>query len=210
MTASDRKALESLTDIELIRDAKDPRAYELVFVSLPHAALSDLQHFADNDFFTNKTLSKKYTLPEGSAAAPADGSITDEIREFEPASLVAPVRTLHPALTDIQAVTIDWKEGKDLVQLHPRKIPSIEDLDDGDFEGDVGSWFHYFALDGDMFEIGQAVTDEVLQDPYKWFEGDDELSDEDDELDDEDDDEEGSVDLEDDDEDGPAKKKQRK
>lgn len=41
-----------------------------------------LQHFKENPYFTNKTLSKKYTLKKGLKPAPADGSVTDELRKF--------------------------------------------------------------------------------------------------------------------------------
>jgi len=92
-------------------------------------------------------------------------------------------------------------------------VPTIDELEnldaDDDFEGDVGSWFHNYTTDGDMFEVGEAIVEEVLQEPYKYFQGEDD-SDEDDELDEEDDDDEGSVDLEDDEDDQPAKKKQKK
>lgn len=40
------------------------------------------QHFKENPYFTNKTLSKRYTLKKGLKPAPADGSVTDELRKF--------------------------------------------------------------------------------------------------------------------------------
>jgi template-activating factor I len=83
----------------------------------------------------------------------------------------------------------------------------MENLEDDDFDGDVGSWFHYFTNEGDAFDIGETIVSELLQDPIKVFEG---LEDDDeDELDDELDDDEGSVDLEADEEEAPAKKRQR-
>lgn len=74
----------------------------------------------------------------------------------------------------------------------------------------MGSFFHWFTTEGDIFNTGPTLVDEILQDPLEWFEGPEEYDpDEDDELDEEDDEDEGSVDLEDEDDDKPAKKKQR-
>ncbi|RSH84643.1 uncharacterized protein EHS24_006167 [Apiotrichum porosum] len=184
-SASDRDALTYINDIELIQDIKDPRAFELIF------------HFSENPYFTNTTLSKKYSLPEGVSAAPADGSITEEMRLFEPEDLVA------------SATAIEWKEGKDLCAAQPRG--TAEDAED--FDGDSGSFFHFWTLEGDSFNTGSFILDDILDDPLRWFEGAGDDDDEEfgldfDELDDEDDDDEGSVDLEDD-EDKPPKKKAR-
>lgn len=53
-----------------------------------------MQHFAENPYFTNKTLSKKYSLPDGVEAAPADGTITESMREFDDDDLIAGVSLL--------------------------------------------------------------------------------------------------------------------
>lgn len=152
---------------------------------------ADAQHFDENPYFTNKTLSKKYSLPEGVAAGPTDGSISDAQLEFDDEDLIA------------GATAIEWKADHDLTAKHPRGEPAA---DADDFEGDPGSFFHYFTLEGDADQIGTVVQD-ILTDPLEAFEGADmgEFDFDDDE--DDEDDEEGSIDLEDDDE--PKKKKAR-
>lgn len=52
---------------------------------------ADTQHFKENPYFANKELRKKWALPEGAAKAPADGSITDDLRAFEADDLVPTV-----------------------------------------------------------------------------------------------------------------------
>lgn len=153
---------------------------------------ADVQHFDENPYFTNKSLSKKYSLPSGVESGPVDGTISEAQLEFDDDDLVAGV------------TTIDWKPEHDLIAKHPRGEPT-EDAED--FEGDPGSFFHYFTLEGDADQIGTVVQD-ILQDPLEAFEGGDmgEFDFDDDE--DDEDDEEGSIDLEEEEE--PKKKKQRK
>ncbi|WVQ83600.1 hypothetical protein IAT38_005741 [Cryptococcus sp. DSM 104549] len=177
----DRHALSFLEDIELVQEVNDFRPYELIF------------HFAENPYFSNKTLSKKYTLSSGTAPAPADGFITDELRKFTEDDLEA------------SATKIDWKS--DAVNL-TAKMPRIsqtqggdaDDLEDG-FEGDAGSFFHYFEEEADLFQIGGDIKDELLPEAFAHFEGrsNSELEDvdsEEEELDEEDDDDEDEIDLE--------------
>ena len=41
-----------------------------------------MQHFKENPYFSNTTLTKKYSLPKEVDAAPADGSVTEAMRMF--------------------------------------------------------------------------------------------------------------------------------
>ncbi|KAL1410378.1 hypothetical protein Q8F55_004386 [Vanrija albida] len=187
-SASDREALSYLTDIELKQDSNDPRPFELIFT------------FAENPYFTNKTLSKKYTLREGLSAAPADGTITEELRDFDAELDLV-----------VSADKIDWKEGKDLVAKQPRKLGNADlDVDeDAEIEGDIGSFFHFFSEEGDPFQFGFQVVEELLPNASDLYLGGDDEDELDDDEDEDDEDDEGSIDLEDDDEDKPPKKKQR-
>ena len=42
-----------------------------------------MQHFTENPYFSDSVLEKKYSLPEGVEAAPADGSITQNMKDFD-------------------------------------------------------------------------------------------------------------------------------
>lgn len=125
------------------------------------------QHFKENPYFTNKTLSKKYTLKKGLKPAPADGSVTDELRKFnEEQDLqvnvyqfprVIPCTTTRYELTFwAQPITIDWKDGQNLCERMPRQAQAqpeggeADDLENG-FEGDPGSFFWYFQEKADFF-----------------------------------------------------------
>jgi len=53
-------------------------------------------------------------------------------------------------LTLWQATTINWKsEEKNLCAKHPRANAN----DEGDFDGDIGSFFHYFTIAEDMLSV---------------------------------------------------------
>lgn len=54
------------------------------------------QHFKENPFFSDATLTRKYPLKKGVAPAPEDGTITEQMREFDPEEhLEAVVRPHH-------------------------------------------------------------------------------------------------------------------
>ncbi|WVF66977.1 hypothetical protein IAT40_001720 [Kwoniella sp. CBS 6097] len=205
----DEHALSFLQDIELVQDVNDFRPFELKF------------HFKENPYFSNSVLSKKYTLPKGTESAPADGTITDELRQFE-------------GVEDLEASTvkIEWKsDDKNLTKKHPRVIQGAhehkegEDCDhedDGGYEGDLGSFFLYFETAEDPLQIGEIFISDILPDAFAYFEnrGDNSQGDEfgidseddegdDDELDEESGDEDGSIDLEDEEDDLPSKKKRK-
>ncbi|BEJ12780.1 hypothetical protein CspHIS471_0212400 [Cutaneotrichosporon sp. HIS471] len=180
-STSDKEVFKYLTDLELVQDAHDPREYEIVF------------HFKENPYFTNTELRKKYALPNGTKPAPADGTITDEMRAFE-------ATDLEPS-----SMTIEWKADNDLIAKHPRKLNSE---DDEIIDGDIGSFFHFFTEKSDIMSLGGTIID-VLAEPLEFFANDPAGFDSD--FDEEDDEDEGSIDLGgDDDEDEPQRKKQKK
>ncbi|ODN76726.1 hypothetical protein L202_05349 [Cryptococcus amylolentus CBS 6039] len=178
----DQHALSFLQDIELKQDVNDFRPFELVF------------HFKENPYFTNKSISKKYSL--GPDTKPVTGEdVSEELAEFDEDSLV------------VEPSTIDWKPNQDLTAQFPRKMQGeaagngeADDLEDG-FEGDPGTFFWYFVEKMDMFNFGFILKDDILPDAFAYFDGRGaanaadmlDSEDEDDEEDDEDDDE---IDLE--------------
>lgn len=102
------------------------------------------------------------------------------------------------------ATTIDWKPEHDLVAKHPRK--ANPDPEDDEFEGDFGSFFHFFTTAADHENVGLIIAHSLLTDPIEAF-----IADDDDSEDDEGDDEEGSIDLDAESEDeAHPKKKQKK
>ncbi|RSH94609.1 hypothetical protein EHS25_004413 [Saitozyma podzolica] len=181
-SSSDKEALTYLSEIELKQDVKDPRPYELVF------------HFRENPFFSNKTLSKKYTLPEGVASAPTDGSVTQEMRDFDPEDDLIP-----------STISIEWKsDAVNLTKKFPRGVAtaSSEEGDDEGFDGDAGSFFHFFTEQFDPHSLRAILHDDILPDAVEYFlgRGDNSPFDEDeddDELDEEDEgDDDEEIDLE--------------
>ncbi|CAD6570856.1 MAG: hypothetical protein TREMPRED_006059 [Tremellales sp. Tagirdzhanova-0007] len=190
-SSSDQHALSYLSDVELKQDSKDPRPFELVF------------HFKKNPYFTNLSLSKKYGLPSLQPPAPADGSITQQMIDFDPDTY------------EITGTTIEWtSDDKDLVARYPRERPQrpVDGQDDDDeFEGDIGSFFHFFTQEGDPLQIGLLLTDDILPDAFDYFTGKAESAagvdyDSEDELDEEGGDDEEEIDLE---EEEPARKRRK-
>jgi template-activating factor I len=53
--------------------------------------MSSLKHFRENPYFSNSVLEKKYELPKDAQKAPADGSITAEMRDFDIEQLIESV-----------------------------------------------------------------------------------------------------------------------
>ncbi|KIR32621.1 template-activating factor I [Cryptococcus deuterogattii MMRL2647] len=180
----DQHALSFLEDIELKQDVNDFRPYELVF-----------------------TLSKKYTLKKDLKPAPADGSVTDELRKFN-----------EEQDLQVNPITIDWKDGQNLCERMPRQAQAqpeggeADDLENG-FEGDPGSFFWYFQEKADFFNFGEQFKDDILPEAFAYFEGrgesgfgaDSDDDDDDDSLDEEDDEDEDEIDLEEDEK--PKKKR---
>ncbi|WWC60231.1 uncharacterized protein I303_102797 [Kwoniella dejecticola CBS 10117] len=204
---ADQHALSFLEDVELVQDVNDFRPFELKF------------HFKENPYFSNTVLSKKYSLRKGVEPAPKDGSVTDELRKFEGIDDLVPER-----------FKIDWKTDEvNLPKKQPRVVQRADNEgdaaeDEGDFEGDLGSFFIFFENDEDILQLGDAIRSDILPDAFAYFQdrgdsspgqefgldSDDDVDDddEDDELDEEsDDDAEAEIDLEDEEDEKPKKKR---
>lgn len=168
---SDIQALSYLNNIELKQSTGDPRPFELTF------------HFDENPYFTNTTLTKTYVLAKGEQ--PAEGE-----------ELIKAMQSWSPAEMTSEAIPIDWKAGQNLIEKYPRHKDA-----QGDFEGDTGSFFHYFTEKNDPQSIGLLLQADILPEVFNYFTGEGEnceqgFSDlEDDELDEETGDEE-EIDLE--------------
>ena len=143
------------------RNEKDSREFTITF------------HFGDNDFFSNKTFEKKFTVNGGSKEAPS----AEDILNYDPER-------------DLQThkVDIEWKsEDKNLVKKHPRTLDP--ENEDPDAAGDPGSFFNFIAEEKDVLEVGPILADEIYPNAIEIFLGLEEgmLDDSDDEDDDEED-----------------------
>jgi len=180
----DMVALSYLRNIDIIRDEREPRAYQIDF------------EFEENPYFENKVLSKKFAYT-GSAKATAPEEVTAEHLDFEPEHHLEP-----------EAFPITWKEGKSLTTAHARVLD-----EDGD-PMDNGSFFTLFEEKEDMYGIASIISEQVYPDVMDYFLGKGEFSEDigdeedmddvtdDDEEDEEDD--EAEIDLE-----APPKKRRR-
>ncbi|OJT04763.1 Nucleosome assembly protein 1-like 4 [Trametes pubescens] len=180
---SDQAALSYLEDLWIVRDPEESRCFTLEF------------YFKENPYFSNTVLKKeyKYLAPpvEGDDKPDADG-ITETMVEFSWERDVQP-----------QATKIDWKdEAKNLTKLHPRVVDEDDDL-----PSEGGSFFNFFEVAQDPFDIGVTIANDVFPEAIEYFlghaGGDDVDSDEEDD-DSEDDDNEDEIDLE-----KPRPKKQK-
>jgi len=181
---ADRQALSYLEDVWIERDPKESRCYTIEL------------HFKTNPYFADTVLKKEYKyLPPPAAAdekPDADGIIPSMFdfsweRDVEPSSM-----------------KIQWKDPENaLTKLHPR----VEDEDGDDIPADAGSFFNFFEIASDPFDIANVIANEVFPEATDYFLGNmggDEIdSDEEDSEDDDDDAEE--IDLE-----KPRAKKQKK
>ncbi|TIA91279.1 hypothetical protein E3P99_01143 [Wallemia hederae] len=171
----DADALKSLEGLVVERNEKDSREFTITF------------HFGDNEFFSNKTFEKKFTVNGGSKEAPS----AEDILNYDPE------RDLQTHKVDIQ-----WKsEDKNLVKKHPRTLDP--ENEDPDAAGDPGSFFNFIAEERDVLEVGPILADEIYPNAIEIFLGLEEgmLDDSDDEDDDEED-PSAEIDLE-----APEKKK---
>ncbi|KAI6153397.1 hypothetical protein BKA82DRAFT_4089456 [Pisolithus tinctorius] len=181
----DRIALSYLEDLWVTRDPKEPRCFTIEF------------YFKQNPYFTDSVLKKeyKYVCPPGAAdeTPDADG-LTPSMLDF------SWERDVQPS-----AIKINWKDPQNaLTKLHPR----VEDEDEeSDMPAEAGSFFNFFEIASDPFDIGATIANEVFPNATDHFlgtiPGDDMDSDEESEEDDDDDADE--IDLEE-----PRPKKQKK
>jgi len=141
---ADRDALTFLEDIWIERNPTEPRAFKIEM------------HFGENPYFSNKVLVKDYSY---SAPASADTAVdqyglTAVQRDFDEERDIK-----------ILAANIDWKsDSKNLVKMYPRKM----DVDDENDVQDRGSFFNFFADEGDDFGTGSYIVD-VYDEAIKYF-----------------------------------------
>ncbi|KAG8930181.1 hypothetical protein FRC03_012820 [Tulasnella sp. 419] len=188
----DREALNHLTDIHVIRDPKEMRAFTVEL------------YFDPNPFFTDSVLRKEYKYippPDAASETPDADGITQAMLDFDWDRDVIP-----------QTTTINWKPGQSLTAKYPRK-PIEENNDDEDamdiaVEESAGSFFNLFETAEDPYGIGPSIADELFPSAIDYFFGkvpDGGWEDEDSEEDSEDDDDDAEeIDLE-----RPRKKKGR-
>ncbi|OBZ79082.1 NAP1-related protein 2 [Grifola frondosa] len=103
-----------------------------------------------------------------------------------------------------QSMKIDWKDdSKKLTKLHPY----VKDEDEQDLPSEGGSFFNFFEVAEDAYDLGVLIANEIFPDAIDFFlgkaGGDDIDSDEDEDS--EDDENEDEIDLE-----KPRPKKQKK
>ncbi|EIW66793.1 hypothetical protein TREMEDRAFT_65195 [Tremella mesenterica DSM 1558] len=191
----DQEAMNYCTDVELVIDPKDPRAFKIIL------------HFKENPFFTNDKLIKAYELPKNvedseeeakieGETSKVEGEITKEMRDFDQSDL------------NSTSMKIDWKSSEvDLCAKFPRQMSEGEI----DYDGDKGSFFYYFTAENDPYAVGPILSQDVLTEPIEYFTGradncrEAEYSE--DEEDEEDDEDEDEIDLE---EEEPRDLKRRK
>lgn len=200
LTESDIPALQSLQDIKVAYN-EDWTGFKLTFI------------FGDNEFFTNKELTKSYTVTP---------NLLDE---------------KAPSLTAVDGTEIEWKEKKNLCEEEVKKKQKGKGGKKGNQTRLVtviqpkASFFHYFtdpdvnkgehdeedddeednkngesqfklSVDED-YEVGHSFRAEIIPEAIRWFTGeacDDDFGDDGDYEDDE----EGDEDEEDDEDEGPA------
>jgi len=176
---TDQLALTYLEDIWVEKDEKEPRCFTIEF------------HFKENPYFSDSVLKKEFKHMPGPAAADdkpdADG-ITESMLDFS-------------WERDVQspATKINWKDDStSLTKLYPRQ----KDSGDDDI-ADPGSFFNFFEHEGDAFDIGVTIANEVFPEAIDFFlgTGGDEMDSDDSDSDDDDADE---IDLE-----KPRTKKQK-
>lgn len=181
--ADDQKALLHLEDVWVERHDLEPRAFTIEF------------HFSENPYFTDKVVKKVYKYvapPAAKDEKPDEDGITQSMIEFD-----------WERDIESQATKINWKdESKNLVKLHPRVM-------DDDDVSEPGSFFNFFEIAKDDFELGIDIANDIYPEAIDWFTGTAagmDIGDSDAEDSDEDDEDDGAeeIDLE-----KPKAKKQK-
>lgn len=179
--SADQSALMYLEDVWLSRDAVEPRCYTLEF------------HFKENPYFHDKVLTKQFAYvppPAKEDDKPDENGITEAMLDFSWEKNAKP-----------SAIKINWKsDDKNLTKLYPRE--KVEDEDD-DEPAEAGSFFNFFEVANDPFEIGVTIANEIFAEAIEWFSGQ-AGGEEDSDSDEDSDDDAEEIDLE-----KPSKKKQK-
>jgi len=181
--AHDHAALSHLEDVWVSRNPEEKRCFTVGLV----------QYFKENPYFSNPVLKKEYKYippPAPLADDPADeNGITEQMCEFS-----------WDTNVEAQAFKIDWKDdAKNLTKLHP---PVYDE--DSEVPSEPGSFFNYFEVAKDSYDLGIAIANEIFPDAIDYFHNRSENVEDSDEEDSEDDDDEDEIDLE-----KPRTKKQR-
>ncbi|KAG9314553.1 hypothetical protein JVU11DRAFT_5353 [Chiua virens] len=175
----DRIALSHLEDLWVERDPKEPRCFTLEF------------HFKSNPYFTDSVLKKEYKYvppPDAAGEQPDEDGLTPSMLGF------TWNRDAKPS-----ANKIDWKKPENaLTKLHPRV--EEDDAEGDEMPAEAGSFFNFFEIASDPFDIGTTIANEVFTDAIDYFLGNvpsDEVDSEEEESDEEDDDDDAEeIDLE--------------
>ena len=111
--------------------------------------MSPVQTFAENPYFSEKTLTKSYALHSEGAAEKKPTTaeeIEDALAAFDPEEELEP-----------RATPITWKsDATNLIKLQPREIPTLDEdtpIEDMQMEGDMGSFFHFFTEAEDPMDV---------------------------------------------------------
>ncbi|CAE6347624.1 unnamed protein product [Rhizoctonia solani] len=156
----DAEAMSYLRDLWVDRDPREHRAFTLEF------------YFNENRFFSNAVLRKyyRYTAPPEVTAensAPDENGVTNIMVDFN-----------WDRDINISGTSINWKNPSNaLTRLRPR--PNMEEIEkrlrseskDEPIDIDTGSFFHFFEEEGDEFDIGQTIAEEVFADAIGYFTG---------------------------------------
>ncbi|KAF6772365.1 hypothetical protein AHF37_08164 [Paragonimus kellicotti] len=176
----DVKILKHLTDVECKLHSDEP-GFTLEF------------HFSQNEFFTNKVLTKRYFFNYDISP--------DEPFEYEGPEIVSTKGLVSPVILTCCSCVINWNPGKNVTvkRTITKNVqedsffnffdpPALKDLDDDT----------QMLLEAD-FKLGQFIRDSIVPRAVLFFTGEEvaEDSDDEDEDEDEDDDDEEEEDEED-------------
>ncbi|KIM85488.1 hypothetical protein PILCRDRAFT_817515 [Piloderma croceum F 1598] len=147
---TDRLALTYLEDLWVVRDPQESRAFTIEF------------YFKENPYFSDSVLKKEFKYVPPPAAAQdkpdADG-ITESMLEFSWERDVVP-----------SASKISWKDPENaLTKLHPRVID--EEAEPDELPAESGSFFNFFEIASDPFDIGMLIANEVFAEAIDYFLG---------------------------------------
>ncbi|KAF9472191.1 hypothetical protein BDN70DRAFT_938367 [Pholiota conissans] len=157
--AEDIKALLNLTDVAIQRNPLEPRVFTIEFT------------FSKNPYFDDRVLKKVYQFTES------------EARKKEPADREGFKWTMLDFDWDRDvkgsSQKIRWKPGMNLCTKYPKKLEANQaDV------AELGSFFNWFESDGDVFDIGMIIEEEIFPNAINYFNG--EVEDEEDEEEEED------------------------
>ncbi|PSR80728.1 hypothetical protein EW026_g347 [Hermanssonia centrifuga] len=144
---ADQHALSYLEDLWLVRDAVESRCFTLEF------------HFKENPYFSDPILKKvyKYVAPPASSEDKADeDGVTESMLDFSWERDVEPL-----------SFKINWKdESKNLTKLYPRVNDDTEDV-----PIESGSFFGFFEIAADFFDIGILIANDIFPECVEYFLG---------------------------------------